>query len=86
MLHIQVADGDVHSAGVGDVEGLLSKDVQRAHEQQRPRSSRVNTLKMSVAQALRWLSSPPPEHSSYAHKVCGPLHEAACIIFPAILR
>ena len=60
--------GDCHT-GVEDVEALLSSDVQRLHEQQRPRTARVNTLKMSVATALAWLSSPPPEHSSHAYEV-----------------
>lgn len=27
-----------------------------------PRTARVNTLKMSVEQALQWLRQPPPEH------------------------
>ena len=84
VLH-QGTDRDAHSAGVDDVEGLLSKDVQQAHSQQRPRSARVNTLKMSVAQVLRWLSSPPPNYSSHAHKVCEPLHKTASMSFPAIL-
>lgn len=79
-------DRDAHSAGVDDVEGLLSKDVQQALEQQRPRSARVNTLKMSVAQVVRWLSSPPPEYSSRAHKVCKPLHEAPSMSFCASLQ
>ena len=48
--------------GVKDVEGLLSSEVQRMHEQPRPRTARVNTLKMSVADAVAWLSSPPQEH------------------------
>ena len=45
------------------MEALLSSEVQHVHEQQRPRTARVNTLKMSVAGAVAWLSAPPPEHS-----------------------
>jgi hypothetical protein len=86
VLHIQGTDRVVRSAGTDNVEGLLSRQVQHAHEQQRPRSARVNTLKMSVSQALQWLSSPPLEHSSHAHKVCEALHEVVCIFTPACLR
>ena len=45
------------------MEELLSAEVQRVHDQQRPRTARVNTLKMSVADAVDWLRSPHPEHS-----------------------
>ena len=44
------------------VEGLLSSEVQQLHEQPRPRTARVNTLYMSVADAVAWLSSPPQDH------------------------
>ena len=55
--------------GVEDVEALLGAELQHMHKQQQPRSARVNTLKMSVPQALAWLRSPPPEHSPFAPKV-----------------
>ena len=64
----------VFCAGVEDVEALLSAEVQRVHEQQRPRTARVNTLKMAVADAVAWLSSPPPEHSSQSPQVPHLLH------------
>ena len=44
------------------MEELVSSEVQRVHNQQRPRTARVNTLKMSVADAVDWLRSPHPEH------------------------
>ena len=55
--------------GVEDVEALLGAKLQHMHKQQQPRSARVNTLKMSVPQALAWLRSPPPVHSAFASKV-----------------
>ena len=56
--------------GVEDVEALLGAKLQHMHKQQQPRSARVNTLKMSVPQALAWLRSPPPAHRAFAAKVC----------------
>lgn len=35
-----------------------------------PRSARVNTLKMSVADALDWIQKPPAEHAKLAGLVC----------------
>jgi len=40
-----------------------------------PRAARVNTLKMSVEDALAWIRQPPPEHMKLTALVC-PLHFA----------
>ena len=67
-----------HVAGVEDVEALLGAKLQHLHKQQQPRSARVNTLKMSVPQALAWLRSPPPVHSAFTSKVCN--HQASASV------
>ena len=51
------------------MEALLGAKLQHMHKQQQPRSARVNTLKMSVPQALAWLRAPPAAHSAFASKV-----------------
>ncbi|EIE18290.1 S-adenosyl-L-methionine-dependent methyltransferase [Coccomyxa subellipsoidea C-169] len=45
-------------AGVANARELISESAQSAAAQRRPRSARVNTLKMSVAEALTWLRTP----------------------------
>ncbi len=51
-------------AGVADARDLIRESSQSAAAQQRPRSARVNTLKMSVAEALSWLRTPKRETST----------------------
>ena len=46
-------------AGVGSAAELLPDPGPTTPH---PRTARVNTLKMSVEQALQWLRQPPPEH------------------------
>ncbi|BDA47879.1 probable 28S rRNA (cytosine-C(5))-methyltransferase [Coccomyxa sp. Obi] len=53
-------------AGVADVRDLIRESSQSAAAQQRPRSARVNTLKMSVAEALSWLRTPKGKASTTA--------------------
>ncbi|KAK9907331.1 hypothetical protein WJX75_001613 [Coccomyxa subellipsoidea] len=45
-------------AGVAHARDLVKESAQSAAAQRRPRSARVNTLKMSVAEALSWLRTP----------------------------
>ena len=49
-------------AGVEHVDELLSANVAKDW----PRTARVNLLKISVAEALAWLRSPPLEHQKLA--------------------
>ena len=55
------------AAGVDDARQLVGgASAQRAALQSRPRAARVNTLKMSVAEALSWLRCPPQAHAELA--------------------
>ncbi|GAB4818953.1 hypothetical protein N2152v2_005999 [Parachlorella kessleri] len=47
------------AAGVGSVQELLPSAAGATIAARRPRTTRVNTLKMTVAEALAWLRSPP---------------------------
>lgn len=47
-------------AGVDSVQALLPSRAREEAAARRPRTARVNTLKMSVAEALAWLRNPPP--------------------------
>ncbi len=49
-------------AGVEHVDELLSANIAKDW----PRTARVNLLKISVAEALAWLRSPPLEHQKLA--------------------
>ncbi|KAK9806991.1 hypothetical protein WJX72_009771 [[Myrmecia] bisecta] len=51
----------LQAAGVVDARDLLAP-ASRQPESERPRHVRVNTIKMSVAEALQWLQCPPPAH------------------------
>lgn len=55
-------------AAVEHVEELLSANVAREWR----RTARVNLLKMTVAEALAWLRSPPAVHKKWASLVCAP--------------
>ena len=58
------------AAGVGDARELVGGAApQRAALQSRPRAARVNTLKMSVAEALSWLRCPPQAHAQFSGTV-----------------
>jgi hypothetical protein len=48
------------TAGVSKVQELLPSAACEDAGARRPRTARVNTLKMSVAEALAWLRAPPP--------------------------
>ncbi len=60
-------------AGVANARELISESAESAAAQRRPRSARVNTLKMSVAEALTWLRTPKgKQHAKLADLVsCG---------------
>ena len=60
-------------AGVADARDLIRESSQSAAAQQRPRSARVNTLKMSVAEALSWLRTPKGKGSTTAAELVGAL-------------
>ena len=53
-------------AGVEHVDELLSANIAKDW----PRTARVNLLKISVAEALAWLRSPPLSHQKLATLVC----------------
>lgn len=55
-------------AAVEHVEELLPANVAREWR----RTARVNLLKMTVAEALTWLRSPPAVHKKWASLVCAP--------------
>lgn len=57
----------LQEAGVEDARDLIAAAPKGAHN--RPRTARVNTLKMTVKEALAWLKSPPFEGSRWAQKV-----------------
>ncbi len=52
----------LNEAGVEHVDELLSANIAKDW----PRTARVNLLKISVAEALAWLRSPPLEHQKLA--------------------
>lgn len=54
------------SAGVQTVAELLPRP---GPDTPHPRTARVNTLKMSVDEALRWMAQPPAEHAKWAAAV-----------------
>lgn len=56
-------------AAVDHVEELLSANVAREWH----RTARVNLLKMTVAEALAWLQSPPAAYKKWASLVCAHL-------------
>lgn len=53
------------AAGVDKASELLAKCISADW----PRFARVNLLKMTVAEALSWLRSPPPPHQKLAKLV-----------------
>lgn len=53
------------------VEDLLPATL-RQEAATRPRSVRVNTLLLTVEDALAWLADPPPEHARFAAQVIYP--------------
>ncbi len=50
-------------AGVQSVAELLPRP---GPDTPHPRTARVNTLKMSVDEALQWMAQPPAEHAAWA--------------------
>lgn len=61
-------------AGVAHARDLIKQSTQSAAAQHRPRSARVNTLKMSVAEALTWLRTPRKQSAKFAELVCPASH------------
>jgi putative methyltransferase len=67
------------AAGVEDARQLVAGgQAERAALRGRRRAARVNTLKMSVAEALSWLRHPPTPHAAHAHKVLATSAQGSC--------
>ena len=61
-------------AGVAHARDLVKESAQSAAAQRRPRSARVNTLKMSVAEALSWLRTPKEKQPAKLAQLVGAPH------------
>ena len=76
----------LRDAGVRDVNEMLPAVKLAAAAADRPRTARVNELKMSVNDALEWLQSPPKHHvNKWGHigkAVTVDPHLSELLIFP----
>lgn len=69
------------AAGVQAVAELLPRP---GPDTPHPRTARVNTLKMSVEEALAWMAHPPPEHAKWAVVVRGPAQPYTALATPRL--
>ena len=70
--HLQLL---LKQSGVQQVQELLSVNIAKDW----PRTARVNLLRTTVAEALAWLRSPPPEHNKWSRLV-NPPNNNACTV------
>jgi len=61
----------LRDAGTADVTTLLPATALAAAAERRPRTARVNELKLSVDEALQWLRDPPKQHAKLWKAVVG---------------
>jgi putative methyltransferase len=67
VMEAKLADM-VSKAGVTNARDLAAPSPDATAGEHRPRTARVNTLKMTVNEALKWLRS-PPHNEKWAHRV-----------------